>query len=884
MSDDIQPTVPPADTPAAPTAAPAQRSQSGQRAQTGQRAQPSEPTPPSRATRALAGIGRWARRRPATIALTIVIAALSVWGFASSTYGWGWDILNTGQDDVFVEHHWWGIFTAFLAADGWPSLIAVVPLLLVVVGESERLMGTWRVLVAYLGGSATAALLGFAISYGERTVLEYVPLSAASVDTLSPATGVVCAAMAASAFTGALWRRRIRLFATLFAVTLFLYAGGAGDLFALLAVPIGLGIGFLLGGSRSRLRLVRSSHHETRVLLASIVALGGVGPILAGQIGTGDGLLSLYGALSFDPVSSADGVLCALGSASAPCSSTADSLLDAHSAVALISVFPMLAMLFIAWGVFLGRRVALWLAVVANVLLSGAISIYFGLTPATLPQLFPTINELDTAIDRRALVSFIVCALLPLAVALLLILMRRHVAVRSTGTALRRFVVTLLAGAFGAAALSFVGTWMLRDQFRPAISAVDILKELPLRLAPPSFVVSDGLGFIPVTPWADLFWYGPSILFGLVLVAAVARLVLSPSAVPGTDDRLRARALLEQGGGDTLAFMSTWPGNSFWFDGETRAAVAYRVRGAVAVTTGGPFGPDHDDPAVIRRFIRFCGDNGWTPAFYGIDDRSVSAFDDLGWHRLEIAEEAIVLPQQWSTTGKKWQDIRTSINRAERAGIVAEWTSWPEMSLSKRSQVQAMSEAWVADKELPEMEFTLGGFDELADPAVRIMLAVDGEGQIEAATSWLPSYGPDGVIGYTLDFMRRRADGMNGTMEFLIAKSATTMQAEGIQFMSLSGAPLAKSGGGGQADGEASTIARLLDYIGTSLEPVYGFRSLLNFKRKFQPTFVPLWLVYPDAVHLPAIGVALVRSYIPELSVADAARFVRDMREPRAVV
>lgn len=828
-------------------------------------------------------IGRWARRRPATIVLTAIVAVLSVSGFASSTYGWGWDLLATGQDDVFVEHHWWGVFTAFLAADGWPSLIAVVPVLLVVVGESERLMGTWRVLAAYLGGSATAALLGFAISYAERTFLSYVPLSAASVDTLSPATGVVCAAMAASAFTGALWRRRIRLFATLFAVTLFLYAGGAGDLFSLLAVPVGLVLGFVLGGSRSRLRLVRSSHHEIRVLLASIVALGGIGPILAGQVGSGDGLLSLYGALSFDPVSRANGVLCALGSATAPCDGSVTEIFDAHPAVAFIAVFPMIAMLFVSWGVFLGRRVALWLAVVANVLLSASLSIYFGLTPATLPQLFPTMNDLDSAGDRRALVSFVVCAVLPLAVAVLLIVLRRHVAVRSTRPALTRFLATVLAGAAISATLSFVGTLLLRDQFRPAVGAIDILTALPLRLAPPSFVVSDGVTFIPTTPWADLFWYGPSILFGIVLVVAVARLVLSPSAVPGSDDRMRARALLEQGGGDTLAFMSTWPGNSFWFDDEASAAVAYRVRGAVAVTTGGPFGPGCDDPAVIRRFIRFCGDNGWTPAFYGIDDRSVSAFDDLGWHRLEIAEEAIVLPQSWSTTGKKWQDIRTSINRAERAGIVAEWTSWPEMSLSKRSQVQAMSEAWVADKELPEMEFTLGGFDELADPAVRIMLAVDADGQVEAATSWLPSYGADGVVGYTLDFMRRRADGMNGTMEFLIATSATTMRAEGIQFMSLSGAPLAKSGAA-HAGGEATTIARLLDYIGTSLEPVYGFRSLLNFKRKFQPTFVPLWLVYPDAVNLPAIGVALVRSYIPGLSVSDAARFVRDMREPRAVV
>ena len=38
---------------------------------------------------------------------------------------------------------------------------------------------------------------------------------------------------------------------------------------------------------------------------------------------------------------------------------------------------------------------------------------------------------------------------------------------------------------------------------------------------------------------------------------------------------------------------------------------------------------------------------------------------------------------------------------------------------------------------------------------------------------------------------------------------------------------------------EASGLDRLLGFLSTSLVPVYGFRSLLNFKREFQPELRP---------------------------------------------
>ena len=57
------------------------------------------------------------------------------------------------------------------------------------------------------------------------------------------------------------------------------------------------------------------------------------------------------------------------------------------------------------------------------------------------------------------------------------------------------------------------------------------------------------------------------------------------------------------------------------------------------------------------------------------------------------------------------------------------------------------------------MGFTLGGLDELDDPDVRCLIAVDADGTVHGITSWMPVY-PDGrPVGWTLDFMRRRTDG-----------------------------------------------------------------------------------------------------------------------------
>jgi lysylphosphatidylglycerol synthetase-like protein (DUF2156 family) len=101
-----------------------------------------------------------------------------------------------------------------------------------------------------------------------------------------------------------------------------------------------------------------------------------------------------------------------------------------------------------------------------------------------------------------------------------------------------------------------------------------------------------------------------------------------------------------------------------------------------------------------------------------------------------------------------------------------------------------------------------------------------------------------------------------------------------VEVISLSGSPLANVPGAADnsgGEGRADNLVRILDLVGHALEPVYGFRSLAAFKSRFKPEYRALYLYYQDPLHLPAIGRALTRAYLPGLSLPQGARLVRKL-------
>ncbi|WP_449408934.1 bifunctional lysylphosphatidylglycerol flippase/synthetase MprF [Microbacterium maritypicum] len=337
--------------------------------------------------------------------------------------------------------------------------------------------------------------------------------------------------------------------------------------------------------------------------------------------------------------------------------------------------------------------------------------------------------------------------------------------------------------------------------------------------------------------------------------------LLGAQPAPTADDVKNA---LRTHGGGTLSWMTTWEGNSYArTDG---GIVAYQRRSGVALALADPIGPASERSAAVADFIRVSEHAGLVPCFFSADQATRDAVPS-GWRSLVVADDTIVDLPGLQFTGKRWNSVRTSLNKAGREDMTFRMTHLKSESWGVQQQLRAISEAWVGDKDLPEMRFTLGTLEEAEDPEVRLALALAPNGDVDGFLSWLPVYGGDGgVRGWTLDLMRRRDGGFGPVMEFLIGSSAQLFSEEGAEIMSLSGAPLAHD-----YPPDAGMIAALSDRLAEALEPVYGFGSLHRFKQKFHPRYETMYLLFRDESDLAAIGPALTRAFLPDATLRQFA-------------
>ena len=815
------------------------------------------------------------RRNRVTLLLLLAQIALSTSVISSRTHSPLVTALATGYSPVVVMGHWWTVITASLFAESWPQLLIGALATATLLGVSERLLGAWRTTLALVVCGGGGVVIGIVIQSIGVEAGELWSVSVAHMLTLDPTTPAFGCLMVASAFTGRLWRRRIRVLAVSAALVLVLYSGQPSDLYRVIASVVGLVLGWALRPWDRSPSWQRSSHHETRVLVAAVIALSAIGPVISVfnrvRLGPLAPLALMFADESAGSTRTVD--RCAATWMAHGCL-RADTL-ERISGVGpiVLTVMPLVAMLVAALGVYLGRRFGAWLAIVVNIALSALAVLYYGLVPLFPRAAFgalPRLAAWETPLDLS------ICTFVPITVAAIVFANIRHFTVHASPGLVRTYLVTVLSSLAAAASLYVVVGWMLRAQFFPEVQLSDLLADLPDRFAPVGFLKLERLTFHPTGPGALALyqWVGPA--FWLVVILGALVVIVRPLSV-GAAGRAHALSILRTAGGGSFSYWTTWQGNRYWTSSDGLVSVAYRVANGVAVTTSEPVGEIDAAKSAMSEFARYCDDSGWTPFFYGIHAEFAGACLEMGWAADIIGDETIVYPAEWTTSGKQGQDVRTSLNRAQREELRVEWTRFSELNAKHTIELQEISELWVAEKGLPEMGFTLGGLDELRDDEVRLMLALDSQDQVIGITSWLPTYRLGRVVGWTLDFMRRTPDGPNGVMEFLIARSVEQFRTDDIEFMSLSTAPLA----GNTAAASNTSIDRMLRYIGNLLEPVYGFRSLFNFKRKFQPEFRPIYMAYPDSASLPSIALALARIYVPSMSLREAIRFVRSLNRAR---
>ena len=824
---------------------------------------------PSTTASGLRWVAGWVRRTPLSTALMVamVLAHIASGAFLSRLPGtvagnWGY------QSTDLLSGHWWNIFSTIFISSNTASLLLGLGVVAVVLGLAESTLGTLRTAALFSATQVIAVVLYTALlGLGSIVEIDW-PAGMHQATLLGPFAASAGSLMAASQGISLLWRRRVRVLVLALSLMLAVYVGHAQHVFILLASVTGLFLGLLLVKPLGHRITKRSTSQEVRTILAMVVAVFAVGPVAAAVAHVAVGPLAVMRnwITNQDPTLSQWKGSCRV--LDAACHGMMENLGLLGPGSHLLALMPMVLLLVCAEGLRRGNRLALWAAVYLHVVIGLVSAIYF--------QVFAGLG-LSLGRGHRTLSinesvwELLPVVLVPVLIATALVIGRRHFRV-DPDPALRRRSLIFLLLLLLAVVILYMIAWLAEDNLDNPLGLVALVAGIPRIVLPYPFPFSYAASVYPHGFFAEiLFSFGGPILWLLGAVSILA-LFLSRRLRSGADDAQKAQMLVRRGG-DSLSWMTLWPNNQYWFNTAGTVGVAYQPHSGVAVTVGGPVGESTDYESAMDEFLDFCADQSLTACFYSVTDTPATLLEKRGFRRIQVAAETLLDVRTMDFKGKDWQNIRTALNKAVKLGVTAQWCSYAELTTSQRTQVHEISEDWVSGQALPELGFTLGGLEELKNENVQLCLAIDGSGRIHAVTSWLPVFAQGEVLSWTLDFMRRNSGAFNGVMEYLIAQAVYHF-ASTVEYISLSGSPLADTGEHDRS-AEDNTLRRILALLARTLEPVYGFSSLANFKQRFKPRHRSLYLMYQDPLALPAIGRAVGEAYMPNMSVRSLARLLR---------
>ena len=788
-------------------------------------------------------------RAPVTVCY---LAAVWVVGLAGGTIAHGpsrWLSGHAGVGLSSLGHgYWWTPLSAGLWASGLEDYLVVTALGLLILAPAEHRMGVTRTFTTLLASQVAGLLLAAALIKLAVLARESVLSTLAGDTVIGALPGLLGVGCALTCTLVPMWRRRLRLLLAAAITVSVVYIGHLEQVALALGAAVGLFATALTRDPAWPWAGPRGPRHQVRLLVGAFVAVPALGGILAALAGSAHGPMTLSSLL-----------FAIQGSG------------PRDRAGLAVQAGPALLLLLCAYGLYRGRRLAWWLAVVINLTVL-VISVWV----AAAVESSASVRLASPGTWTRTLPAREATVLSVVTLGVLLVTYRRFDQTADSG-AVRKLTATLTAALAASLCAFLLLGYLLRDSSGRRAEFGGSARDVTMRFLA-SMLFSDRS--LPAGLVGRLLYGWVFLLLWVVVLGALTTFFVHTRTYRGPDAAGRARAILARGG-STLSYMSTWPGNDYWFSADGRAALAYRAVAGVAITVGEPFGEPAALDSAIAEFAVFCQHRGLQPCLYSVTARARDAALRLGWGSVQIAEDALIPLGSLQFGGKKWQVVRAALNKAAREGITAEWWTYPEMPPELRDQVHEISRKWMADKGLPEMNFMLGGLDELDDPNVRCLLAVGRDRRLHAVTSWLPVYDGGRTVGWTIDLMRRNTEGtVRGVMEFLIATAALAFQEEGARFVSLSGAPLAGLDRGGR-DEQPRALARVLSVISTAMEPAYGFQSLRQFKDKFQPAYQPLYLTYPDPAALGPIAIAIGRVYLPHLMSGQGLRTLVRIRRPR---
>ena len=315
----------------------------------------------------------------------------------------------------------------------------------------------------------------------------------------------------------------------------------------------------------------------------------------------------------------------------------------------------------------------------------------------------------------------------------------------------------------------------------------------------------------------------------------------------------RARDIVRRHGTGTLDYFALRDDKQWFFHRDSM--VAYAVFGGVCLVSPDPIGPFSERAHVWDAFRRFVDRNGWGLGVMAAGEAWLPTYQASGMRSIYIGDEAIVDPRRFSLEGGKMKGLRQAVNRVARYGYTVRFLDPANLVPEDAARlVELMAKNRRGEQERG-FSMMLGRLFDARDNGLLLTLVEGPDGAPVAMCQFVPS---TAIGGYSLDLMRRDpAEHPNGLLDFALCSTIAHLKEIGMKGLSLNFAAMRSILDGESGDGVTQRVER---WALRRLSGVLQIETLWRFNAKYEPSWLPRYIVFDSAEQFVPVVVQIMRA------------------------
>lgn len=385
---------------------------------------------------------------------------------------------------------------------------------------------------------------------------------------------------------------------------------------------------------------------------------------------------------------------------------------------------------------------------------------------------------------------------------------------------------------------AFYGFFLFQGQFGKPVTLTRIATDYEFSVF--------GLGqdtLVPRTRGA--VWFEESITFvGVSALVFIFANLFAPVLYLGKaskEDRDWVRKLILRYGENSVDYFALLPDKSFFFSSSRKSVIAYKVASGTAVALSGPIGVSEDRKKCLLEFLGQMKRRGLSALIYDLTEEGRAMVLEAGLTEMKIGEQAMIKISDFQLEGGALAEIRHAVTRVGREGVIFKISNFSQVTLAMATDLAQLHKEWLATKKIPPITFSSDFYPLPVESEAYLLMAYSNRGKLLAALSFLPYKAGRGMV---LDLMLRSSEAFNGLMEGAIAYGIEVFGKMGKEEVSLSLAPL---------------VNVSYEAVFKRFNSLYRYRTLLAFKKKFNPVWQPAYLAFEKGTVLPRVGLSLLQ-------------------------